>query len=505
MKNKSRSFFLFLITLALFSSCSKKHAGGLLFDEERYNSLPRKAQLVSRSYENLPSSVSLVYYTPYPGDQGSFSTCAAWATSYAGMTTVDALIHENTDRNYTTQNVFSPYYLYQMCNPYDVYGEDGMYMEVALDFLKNTGVPLRSEREEMLVDNFGYFDAASEYSSSRLYKIGDDATLFSTDASSEQKILSVKKSLSQNKPVVISFLACNSFSYAREYWEPNFYESPANGGGHAMLVVAYDDDKRGGSFCIQNSWGRQWGKDGYVWVRYNDFAEYTRGAYELSRAIIGRSRTYEEPSEIEPITPPYFEEPEPVKPPVQKKVLVYEGSFELPIRYEKEVMQLSFKDGVYKTTRPYDSYTRFQLYMTNTKPCYVYALASDEATGKANVIFPLEGTSPLLDYSENTVAYPAEDKFIMLDDVKGTDYFVVLYSSEELDIKDIASTYEKSVTEGFSGKENFYRRIQAAVGSDRLVDPLMTDFSEDRVSFKAYSLEPQEEKILPILIQIEHD
>jgi hypothetical protein len=75
--------------------------------------------------------------------------------------------------------------------------------------------------------------------------------------------------------------------------------------------------------------------------------------------------------------------------------------------------------------------------MTNTKPCYVYAFASDESTGKTNVIFPLDSTSPVLDYSENTVVYPVEDKYIQMDMEEGTDYFVVLYATHELDLEQI--------------------------------------------------------------------
>ena len=37
-------------------------------------------------------------------------------------------------------------------------------------------------------------------------------------------------------------------------------------GGHAMVVVGYDDAKQ--AFRIQNSWGRSWGDGGYGWFSY---------------------------------------------------------------------------------------------------------------------------------------------------------------------------------------------------------------------------------------------
>lgn len=38
-------------------------------------------------------------------------------------------------------------------------------------------------------------------------------------------------------------------------------------GGHAMLIVGYDRKKR--LFLIRNSWGTQWGIQGYCWIPYD--------------------------------------------------------------------------------------------------------------------------------------------------------------------------------------------------------------------------------------------
>ena len=48
-----------------------------------------------------------------------------------------------------------------------------------------------------------------------------------------------------------------------------------------MCVIGYDDSKYGGAFEVINSWGRQYGNDGFMWIRYEDFAEFTRYAFEL--------------------------------------------------------------------------------------------------------------------------------------------------------------------------------------------------------------------------------
>lgn len=40
-------------------------------------------------------------------------------------------------------------------------------------------------------------------------------------------------------------------------------------GGHAYLINGLDDDL--GLFRIKNSWGREWGKEGYAFLPYSDF------------------------------------------------------------------------------------------------------------------------------------------------------------------------------------------------------------------------------------------
>jgi hypothetical protein len=97
-------------------------------------------------------------------------------------------------------------------------------------------------------------------------------------------------------------------------------------------------------------------------------------------------------------------------------------------------MSVTFQDGYYKTLNAYRSGTRFRYLLENQKPAYVYAFAADETGAAPTRIFPLEGVSPMLDYSENVIAFPGEFDWIQLDDQPGTDYLVVLYSKRALDI-----------------------------------------------------------------------
>ena len=56
-------------------------------------------------------------------------------------------------------------------------------------------------------------------------------------------------------------------------------------GGHAMVVVGYDDEKA--AFKILNSWGSDWGDRGCGWIAYARFATVVKEAYvvkEIMRA-----------------------------------------------------------------------------------------------------------------------------------------------------------------------------------------------------------------------------
>lgn len=56
------------------------------------------------------------------------------------------------------------------------------------------------------------------------------------------------------------------------------YPKPSNQaiGGHAMVIVGYDDNYNindgKGAFMIRNSWGESWGNKGYGWIDYRYFS-----------------------------------------------------------------------------------------------------------------------------------------------------------------------------------------------------------------------------------------
>jgi C1A family cysteine protease len=45
-------------------------------------------------------------------------------------------------------------------------------------------------------------------------------------------------------------------------------------GGHAVLIVGYNDDEQ--YFIVKNSWGTDWGEDGYFRIAYSELESKAR-------------------------------------------------------------------------------------------------------------------------------------------------------------------------------------------------------------------------------------
>ena len=59
---------------------------------------------------------------------------------------------------------------------------------------------------------------------------------------------------------------------------------PEPTGRHAMAVVGYDDTR--GAFKFANSWGTNWGCNGFGWVSYPYFQQYAYRGYRMTNRVI---------------------------------------------------------------------------------------------------------------------------------------------------------------------------------------------------------------------------
>ena len=198
---------------------------------------------------DLPTSVDLSDKLPPVGNQGMQQSCVAWAVAYALKSYQEKLESGQ-------QMEFSPSFIYNQIN-------NGLnaptYVTDALNVLSQQGVcPLN----EMPYDQNDWVTKPSQQATA-------DAKKFRIDywrKINHTDIKEVKAHLAAGYPVVIGATVSEEFVHnGKDTWkEPGTAE-----GGHCMLLVGYDDAKN--AFKVMNSWGPEWGDNGFGWIDYGLF------------------------------------------------------------------------------------------------------------------------------------------------------------------------------------------------------------------------------------------
>lgn len=410
--------------------------------------------------------------------QSLYGTCTSWATAYAARTIAEAVRWGWTDQNKITQEAFSPLFVYaQIKDRSDSNCQKGSHISDALNVMKSKGVSKFSTFNVLCASyvNTTLLEAASQF------KIDDYFTLFSIAFTDRYaKIKKVKKSLSEDCPVVIAMWIPSLFHQAKSAWNGLDVDTRKHG-YHAMCVVGYDDTMNGGSFQIMNSWGSNWGENGFVWVKYSDFAKYVDQAYE----IYVKKYRYPEPKP----------EPKPTPKPEPKPIQLNDLSGEIALQLstgENMVPLLDKINGVYNIADEYISGTRYRIYISNNEPAYVYVIGSDLENNVSKVFPPTDNISAALTYKSNHIAIPDETYYVEMDNTTGKDYMCVLYSKDALNINDIISKI-KSANGSFSEKVKVSISGLTAAASD-------ISYAENRISFKAKT----EKTVVPIIVEIKH-
>jgi len=447
---------------------------GLKFNDVAYNKIPTKAMLSNASYIALPRQFSLKPYCPEPKNQGRYGTCVGWATGYAARTI--AYAYTKGWKNQTTkitENAFSPLFVYASIHTDVNDCSTGTYPGYAVEILKNKGVPFFKDYPVKCA-NCELEIPTELFPLALQNKIETYAKLFENGSLDSIKIKSVKKSIENGNPVVIGMNVYNSFDKAKGVWNG---EQDGGKGGHALCVIGWDDDKHGGAFEIINSWGKDWGNDGYIWVTYSDFAINTKYAFEIDgiQQIDTSKVEYDFEGELKFI--------QNNNDTMRAECLVKDAASKLSKESESH----------YKMLIPYKSGTKYRIHVTNMKPAYVYVISSD-LTNVVNQLFPHNSKiSAYLNYKGSTIILPDEEYYYEIDATPGADYVCVLFSKDELDI-DLFSNNIKSAT------GTFLKKIET-VFNTKLINKANIDYNKNKIAVKAKS---NGKIILPIIIEMEH-
>jgi len=549
--NRKISLLFMLMTVFAIQLTAQHRATGAIIDPETISKTPKKVALSFRSFRGMPAAYSLEKYCPTPGDQGNHGTCVAFANAYGLATILYAKTHGITDKAIINKYIFSPTFLYeQIKNPADNECQKGTDPIKAIYTLIDSGDALLKTVPYACGSSLSFYSKLE----ASLYRLNDLAVLFAApgmlnttkyEVGPEDVINNTKKALIEGTPVSTGFyLPASFFNIKSDVWytKPDDTLSDWKHAGHAMLVVGYDDNKAGGAFRVMNSWGTGWGDGGFIWIRYSDFTKwcvlglqafadpYSPVPDEMKPKEEPKTEPKPEPKPAPKPEPKPEPKPTPVPAPEPKPVPAPEAIFSLAgdvefrlnngdkmevskvstrnLMVEDDVPEADKKEDLvaYRMINTYGSGTKFRFYISTNDEVYIYAFATD-LTGKVNRILPFDDMMSTHIGAHSVVAFPSDTKIVKMDEQKGTDYMLILYSKEKLNATEIANAMSNM-------KGGLSKKIKAALG-DKLIDKSKIKYDADKPGFSVSGKmkNPAVEKagddvisgtVVPLMVELSH-
>ncbi len=258
-------------------------AQGLLLDEDLETKSAYSDQKGNKSLEHKTKGVykiDLKPYAPRPQHQGEILSCTGWAVGYGALSILHAVKNNWKDSiEKIKNNAFSALFIYnQIWKGNCVYS--GSNIMDAGKLLIEKG-DIAAKEFDKFKNRCDKLPKVEELKQAEKFKIQTFEKLFNKEESSLDKIYKTKASLSRKLPVVIGITIKKNFKLLKPgntFWNPLIGDTTF-ADQHAMTVIGFDDDK--GAFELMNSWGTEWANGGFVWIKYTDFAEYTKQAYHF--------------------------------------------------------------------------------------------------------------------------------------------------------------------------------------------------------------------------------
>ena len=237
----------------------------------------------------LPKAVNNARLPSFPpiGDQGLLGSCVAWATTYYQASHEIGLLNGYNNK-IGSETVLSPKWTYNMVNA----GEDaGSYLSDAYYLLSQNGAatmpmfPYDSDYLEWDSNSQHWLGAISN-------RMGQAKAIGGVNAN-PQNLTQIKQALA-NGHVLTFCTYINDWRYTLIKTDPSGLNQhvgeyaatwvAGTEGGHCMTIVGYNDDLwidvngngqvdpgERGAFLVANSWGAEWGNNGFIWIAYDAF------------------------------------------------------------------------------------------------------------------------------------------------------------------------------------------------------------------------------------------
>ncbi len=250
-------------------------AQGYRYDKEKTGKMLQAPSDPMGFATALPQAYSLKKWAPSTATQEG-NSCVGWALAYAAMSITFNKALNITDKRLKDILAFDPVFTYAIAREVGAPNCDSsIYFPDAISQMLKYGCkrmimpPLFLDCDESV---FQYTDRFSApFVPNEIYAL--DLT---KGANNAERIKMIKTFIASGIPLPFGLNAPRSLlgdglgnPLPTGLWKPGDNEELL--GGHAMCVVGYSDTRFGGAFEIMNSWGSDFGEDGYFWIKYSDF------------------------------------------------------------------------------------------------------------------------------------------------------------------------------------------------------------------------------------------
>lgn len=270
-----KKHLIIFLLLALSSQVfSQQFSSGALRTNPIFYEKIGKAPLPIGS--NIPRNVDLSSNMPPVGNQYQQNSCVAWVVAYANYSYFNKILNncdfsENYQLNYNC--LFSPSFIYNQINE----GQNrGTYFQDAFRIMKTQGVAPLSTMPYIPNDWWTQPNAVARQSAAN-HKI---ISYWQLGMTGNDFYVETKAFLAKGIPVIASVKVDNYLKRNQNFPVPyiwNNWNGTIESMGHAILIVGYDDEMN--TFKFINSYGPNWGNNGYGYISYNMYKEVLNEAF----------------------------------------------------------------------------------------------------------------------------------------------------------------------------------------------------------------------------------